>query len=78
MPVHVDKARVRAWAKGRLLQAPKEGSGASKKAETPVVVSQQDDSLSQEELLEDMALTPQQREGKQKIRERTEAKARKK
>ena len=75
LPVHVDKARVRAWAKGRLLQAQKD-SGA-KKGKTPVVVSQQDNSLSQEELLEDMALTPQQREGKQKIRERTEAKARK-
>jgi anti-sigma factor ChrR (cupin superfamily) len=72
MPIFADKDRVRAWAKGRLLQTKKE----SRKTKVPVVISQQDNSISQEELLEEMSLTPQQLEGKRKIRERTEAKAR--
>jgi hypothetical protein len=73
MPIAIDKQRVRAWAKGRLLQARREASG--KKSATPVVVSQEDNSISQDDLLEDMALTPEQLKGKQLIRERTEAKS---
>lgn len=69
----IDKARVRAWAKGRLLQAKKSVSGTKSKA--PVVLSQEDNSLSQEDMLEDMALTEEQRKGKQLIRERTKAKS---
>ena len=75
-PEGAGKARVRAWAKGRLLQARRVGmlpSGGTKKAKAPVVLSQEDNAISQEELLEDMALTPQQREGKKRMKERTEA-----
>ena len=75
VPIVIDKSRVRAWAKGRLLQAPKAVSGTKSRA--PVVLSQEDNSISQEDLLEDMALTDEQRKGKQLIRERTEAKSKK-
>jgi len=71
MPIVVDKDRIRAWAKGRYLPAQRDVS----KVQTPVVLSQQDNAIDQEDLLEDMALTPLQRKGKQAIRERTEEKA---
>ena len=75
MPVAIEKSRVRAWAKGRLLQAKKDATGT--KGKTPVVLSQNDNSINQEDLLEDMALTDEQRKGKKLIRERTEAKSKK-
>ena len=65
--------RVKAWAKGRLLPSPLKDGGS--KTTTPVVVSQQDESIEQEELLEDMQLTDRQREGKEAIRQRTQEKA---
>lgn len=76
-PIYIDKARVRAWAKGRYL-APimsTTSSTSTTKVHKPKVLSQQDDSIDQEELLEDMMLTPLQREGKKRIKERTDAKA---
>ena len=63
----VDKERVRAWAKGRLLPPQTDGS----KVTTPVVLSQEDGSIDQEDLF----LTDVQREGKEAIRQRTEEKA---
>lgn len=72
MPIVIDKSRVRAWAKGRLLQSKRTPTGS--KTKTPLVVSQEDKSMNQEDLIENMSLTPEQRKGKQLIRERTEAK----
>ena len=71
MPIVVDKDRITAWAKGRYLPAQRDIS----KVKTPVVLSQEDNAIDQADLLEDMALTPLQRKGKQAIRERTEEKA---
>jgi hypothetical protein len=75
-PIVVDKEKIRAWAKGRFLTTrQKEVSADNRKVNAPTVVSQKDISTDQEELLEDMALTPEQRKGKQAIKDRTEAKA---
>ncbi|KAG7370969.1 hypothetical protein IV203_019539 [Nitzschia inconspicua] len=75
----IDKDRVRAWAKGRYLPPPgvKFGMSASKKA--PVVVSQEDNAMDQEELeaIKDMSLTPEQLEGKQAMEKRTAKRAQK-
>lgn len=72
MDVKVDTDRIRAWAKGRFL--PPKSSGP--RIGAPVVLSQKDNAMDQDELLEDMSLTPEQRKGKQAIKERTEEKAR--
>jgi len=80
--IYVDKARVRAWAKGRYL--PAISSAAQQQADavqSPVVLSRDEDKgVDQDELLsleemDDMALTPLQRKGKQAIKERTAARA---
>jgi hypothetical protein len=73
MSVKIDKDRVRAWAKGRFLPAKRSGAGS--KIGAPVVVSQVDTAMDQDELLEDMTLTPEQKKGKEAIKERTEQKA---
>jgi hypothetical protein len=73
MDVRVDKDRVRAWAKGRFLP-PK---SAGPRIGAPVVLQQKDNAMDQDELLQDMELTPEQRKGKEAIKERTEERARK-
>ena len=76
MPVAVDKERIRAWAKGWYLTTT--GSmdmGSAGKNAPPVVLQQEDTAMDQAELLEDMALTPEQLRGKRLMQERTEAKA---
>lgn len=74
MPVVVDRQRVRAWAKGRYLGAQNHAT----KVKSPVVIAQKDNSIDQQELLEDMALTDLQRKGKQATKERTEENAKSK
>jgi hypothetical protein len=71
LAVKVDNDRVRAWAKGRFLPPKK----SAQKIGAPVVLSQDDKGMDQDELLEDQSLTPLQRKGKEAIKERTEEKA---
>jgi hypothetical protein len=71
MAVAIDEDRVRAWAKGRFLPPKKSGA----KIGAPVVLTQDDKGMDQDELLEDMSMTPEQRKGKEAIKERTEKKA---
>jgi hypothetical protein len=83
-PVFVDKERIRAWAKGRYL-SPSIGSSGnpywqqqqqrspSNPQAYPIV--SQDDALEQAELMDELALTPEQLKGKRLMQERTKAKA---
>jgi hypothetical protein len=76
--IYIDKNRVRAWAKGRLLTKQTDTMQDATKVNAPVLIRDDDDddtAMEQEELLQDMALTKQQRIGKRRIQERTEAKA---
>jgi len=68
---NIDKARVRAWAKGRIITA--QSSSASSKAKAPIVVSQDDNAIDQKDLIEDATLSPMGLSGKEKMKERTEA-----
>eukprot|EP00526_Cylindrotheca_closterium_P024065 CAMPEP_0113631000 /NCGR_PEP_ID=MMETSP0017_2-20120614/16110_1 /TAXON_ID=2856 /ORGANISM="Cylindrotheca closterium" /LENGTH=187 /DNA_ID=CAMNT_0000541493 /DNA_START=15 /DNA_END=578 /DNA_ORIENTATION=- /assembly_acc=CAM_ASM_000147 len=68
----IDKERVRAWAKGRFL-VPKSAKSGSMR-----VLSQQDNSLDQKDLVEDMSLTDMQKSGKEAIKKRTEEKSKEK
>lgn len=68
VPTYVDKHRLRAWAKGRLLSP----QVAKAKVKPPRVISQEETAMDQDELLEDMSLSPLQRKGKEAIKERTE------
>lgn len=68
VPVHVDMDRLRAWAMGRYLSP----QVAKAKVTAPQVIAQDGTAMDQDELLEDMSLTPRQRKGKQAIKERTE------
>jgi hypothetical protein len=71
MPVGIDVDRVRAWAKGRFL-APVGAVTSGVKVSTPVVVSQNEQyDEDQDDLLEDLTLTPRQKEGRDAIRQRT-------
>jgi len=78
-PVFVNKDRVRAWAKGRFLtqhSAAAVMDDAATKVKAPVMLPPPEDddgAMDQMELLEEMALTPEQREGKRLIQERTQA-----
>jgi hypothetical protein len=65
-----NEARLRAWAKGRFLPA----RGATAKSK-PKVIEQDDDAIDQEDLIEDMSLSPLQKSGKEAIKKRTEEKA---
>ena len=77
IPTPIDKARVRAWAKGRLLSSSSSSSKAmGTKTKAPTVISQEDNSIDQRDLLTDMTLGPEERRGKEAIQERTEKKAR--
>lgn len=66
---NMDKARVRAWAKGRIITS--QSSAASAKSKAPVVVAQEDNSMDQKDLIEDATLSPMQKSGKEKMKERT-------
>lgn len=69
--VSVDQ--VRAWAKGRLV-VQRTKLQKSPNAPAPIIVddpSNVDRSIDQSELLEDLSLTPEQREGKRLMQERT-------
>lgn len=68
----IDKTRVRAWAKGRRL--PSQRTGA-KSGVPGVIVSQEDNSLDQKDLLEDATLNPLAKSGKEAIKKETEEKA---
>jgi hypothetical protein len=82
----INRDRVRAWAKGRLVPpAGPSMQGANDAAALPVLLMPQedindDDSINHSEdaveLLEDMALSPEQLRGKRLMQERTDAKAR--
>jgi hypothetical protein len=67
---NINKARVRAWAKGRIITT--QSSSASSKAKAPIVVTQEDNSIDQKDLVEDATLSPMQKSGKEKMKERTE------
>uniref|UniRef100_A0A7S3P8G2 Uncharacterized protein n=1 Tax=Amphora coffeiformis TaxID=265554 RepID=A0A7S3P8G2_9STRA len=71
VPTYVDKDRLRAWATGRYL-SPQVGKA---KVKPPQVISQDGTAMEQDELLEDLSLTPLQRKGKEAIKERTEKRA---
>ena len=74
-PKAIDKARVRAWAKGRYLvpKGVKLGATTKKSSAAPIVVSQEGNAMDQAELIKDSSLTPQQLEGKRAMEERTAA-----
>lgn len=74
LPSHVDKDRLRAWAKGRYLSP----QLARAKVKAPQVISQEGTAIDQDELLEDMSLTPLQKKGKEAIKERTQERVNKK
>lgn len=69
----IDKSRVRAWAKGRYLPPAgvKLGATSKKSNNAPIVISQEDNSLDQAELIKESSLTPEQLEGKRAMEERT-------
>jgi len=69
----IDKARVVAWAKGRYLPPIGVKVGPTTKRSAPIVVSQEDTSLDQAELIKESSLTPEQLEGKRAMEQRTEA-----
>jgi hypothetical protein len=69
----VDYDQVRAWAKGRQVISPK---ARPAKVKSPVMISKEDNSMDQDELLE-QELTPLQRKGRQAIQERTKEQAKK-
>lgn len=73
----IDKDRVRAWAKGRYLPPPGVKFGMSGSKKKPVVVSQEDNAMDQDELeaIKDMSMTPEQLEGKRAMEERTAKRA---
>jgi len=78
--VYVNKDRVRAWAKGRFLtrhSAALEDSVAAQKVNAPILM-ETEEAMDQSELLEELALTPEQLQGKRLIEERTKAKAKSK
>ncbi len=66
----IDKNRVRAWAKGRIITT--QSSSMAAKAKAPVVISKDDNALDQKDLLEDATLSPMQKSGKDKMKERTQ------
>jgi hypothetical protein len=68
--------QVRAWAKGRVVVQRTKLVPKGSNAPAPVIVddpSNVDRALDQSELLEDLSLTPEQREGKRLMQERTKA-----
>lgn len=72
----IDKDRVRAWAKGRRLPDIVKEVDAEQASNIPASygVTDSEQGMDQEELLDEEQLTPLQREGKKAIKERTKAK----
>ena len=68
----IDKTRILAWAKGRRLPSQRPGS---KSGVPGLIVSQEDNSLDQKDLLEDATLNPLAKSGKEAIKKKTEEKA---
>lgn len=66
--------QVRALVQGRLVQQNTKLRTKPNAQAPMMVVEQEDKSLDQSELLEDLSLTPEQREGKRKMEERSNAK----
>lgn len=81
--IYVDKARVRAWARGRIgTQAAAVGGShvsrnAIQKNQSPITTTTSSENTDPEafEMLEDLALTETQRKGKRLIQKRTEKQA---
>ena len=78
----IDKDRVRAWAKGRYLPPPGMKFGIqtnNKNTNTPIVVTKEDNAISQEELerMKEETLTPMQLKGKEAMKQRTNEKIKK-
>lgn len=70
----IDKARVRALAKGRYLPPIGVKLNLNTKKSAPgIVVSQEDSSLDQAEVIKESSLTPEQLEGKRAMEQRTAA-----
>jgi hypothetical protein len=65
----IDKARVRAWAKGRFLLG--QSSSASARSKAPIVLAQEDNAIDQKDLIEDATLSPSQKSGKEAMKKRT-------
>ena len=75
-PASISKQRIVAWAKGRRLAPVSNRAGVPGKVKAPIVISQEDNALDQDELLQELnQLTPLQQEGKKAIQERTNKKA---
>ena len=72
-----DTKKITWWAQGRYLATSSSQSmtAGKQKVKAPIVLSQDGTAMDQEELLQDMALTPNQLKGKQKIKERTQERA---
>ena len=72
----LDMNALRAWAKGRFISrtpfATQAASAMGTQVQKPTVLTSEDKGVDQDDLLEDLTLTPQQREGKKAMQERTE------
>jgi hypothetical protein len=86
--IYINHDRIRAWAKGRHLtghsaaaSSMEDGSTATQKVTAPQLSNtsssgnNEDGAMDQAELLEELALTPEQLKGKRLMEERTKAKA---
>ena len=67
----VDKNRVRAWAKGRIITTQSSSAAAKARSRAPIVVAQKDNSIDQKDLIEDATLSPEQKSGKDAMKKRT-------
>lgn len=67
----IDKNRVRAWAKGRVITTHSHSSSSAAKGKVPIVIAKDDNAIDQKDLIEDASLTPMQKSGKEKMKERT-------
>ena len=76
-PAPIDKSRVKAWAKGRYLPPRRESApnDSAAQANSPVVLSRTENAIDQDELLDEMNLSPLQKKGKKAIKDRTKSKA---
>lgn len=73
-PVLIDKSRVRAWAKGRNLPPARReaaNNDLAAQSNSPVVLQRTENSQDQEELLDEVNLSPLQQKGKKAIKRRT-------
>ena len=75
----IDPAQIRAWAKGRQVRVVKPGTYKQQQSGSassgPRMISKDEDAaMDQEELLNELEMTPLQRKGKQAIKERAATK----